>query len=110
MSEDAQVEVEAHVRYSAFMKTIKVFLTPTNKLDELKTQLDRYFSHLGENQRASHVFVQVSCVSLGEDKDEDNWKTIYFPKIIPDDGNIDYMFRLMVENNMLHLCVRSIEV
>jgi hypothetical protein len=37
-------------------------------------------------------------------------KTIYFPKIIHDDGDEDYIFRLMVENNMLHLFVISIEV
>jgi len=40
----------------------------------------------------------------------DNWKTIYFPQVIHDDGDVDYMFRLIVENNILHLCVRSIEV
>jgi hypothetical protein len=31
MFEVAEVEVEAHVRYFATKKTIKVFLTPTNK-------------------------------------------------------------------------------
>jgi len=40
-------------------------------LDELKTQLNKYFVHLGENHTTSHVFVQVSCADLGEDKDED---------------------------------------
>ena len=49
MSEDAQVEVEAHVSYSATNKTIKVVLTPTDKLDELKTQFNKYFVHIGEN-------------------------------------------------------------
>jgi len=27
----------------------------------------------------------------------DNWKTIYFPQVIHDDGDVDYMFRLIVE-------------
>ena len=45
-----------------------------------------------------------------EDKDENRWKTVYFPQVICDDGDIDYMFRLMVENSIVHLCVRSIEV
>jgi hypothetical protein len=53
-------------------KTIKVFLTPTDKLDELKAQLNRYFVHLGENQRTSHVFVQVPSVNLTADKDKDS--------------------------------------
>jgi len=67
------------------------FLTPNNRLDELKAQLNRYFVHLGENQRTSHVFVQVSCVNMTTDKDEDGWKTVYFPKVIHDDGDVDYM-------------------
>jgi len=74
-------------------------------LDELKAQLNRYFVHISENQRASHVFVRVPCINLGEDKDEDSWKTVYFPQVIRDDGDVDYMFRLMVENNILHICV-----
>jgi len=110
MSENAQVEVEAHVWYSVTNKTIKVFLTHTCKLDELKAQLNWYFVHICENQITSHVFVQVSCVNLGEDKDEDSCKTVYFSQVICDDGNVNYMFRLMVENNILYLCVLSIEV
>jgi len=52
----------------------------------------------------------VLYVDLGVDTDEDSWKTIYFSKVIHDDVGVDYMFRLMVENNMLHLCVHFIEV
>jgi len=52
----------------------------------------------------------MSCMNLREDKDEDSWKTVYFQQGIRDDGNVDYMFRLMVEYNILHLCVWSIEV
>jgi len=69
MSEDAQVPVEAHVRYAGVKKNINVFLTPTDKLDELKAQLNRYFIHIDENQRTSHVVVHVSCVNLGKDKE-----------------------------------------
>ena len=43
MSKDAQVPVETHVRYTVVKKKINVFLTPTDKLDELKTQLNKYF-------------------------------------------------------------------
>jgi len=91
-------------------KKIKVFLTPTDKLDELKAQLNKYFVHIGENQRTSNVFVQLPRVNPEEDKNEDNWKTVYFPQVIRDDSDIDFMFRLMVENNILHLCVWSIEM
>ena len=91
-------------------KKIKVFLTPTDKLDELKAQLNIYFIYIGENQRTYHVVVHVLCVDLGEDKEEDVWKTMYFPQLIEDDSDVDYMFRLMVQNNILLLYVRSIEV
>ena len=77
MSEDAQVSVEAHIRYATVKKKIKVFLTPTDKLDELKAQLNRYFIHIGENQRTSHLVVHVSCVDLGEDKEYDFWETVF---------------------------------
>jgi len=52
----------------------------------------------------------VLCVDLGEDKEEDFWKTMYIPQLIEDDSDVDYMFRLMVQNNILLLYVRSIEV
>ena len=67
MSEDAQVPVEAHVRYESVRKKVKVFLTPTDKLDELKAQLNRYFIQIGENQRTSHVIVQVPHVNVRKD-------------------------------------------
>ncbi|KEH30354.1 hypothetical protein MTR_4g068447 [Medicago truncatula] len=40
-------------------------------MDELKTQLNKYFAYLGENHTTSYVFVQVPCVDMGADKDED---------------------------------------
>jgi len=52
----------------------------------------------------------VSCVNLAADKDDDSWKTVYYPKVIHDDVNVDYILRLMVENSILHPCVRSFEV
>jgi len=64
MSEDAQVPVEAHVIYEAMRKRVKFFLTPTDKLDELKAQLDGYFIHIGENQRTIHGVVNVSDVDF----------------------------------------------
>jgi len=97
-SEGAQVPVEDHVRYEAVKKKIKLFLTPTDKLDELKAQLDGYFIHVGENQRTSHI-----GVDLGDDKEWNFWKTVYFPQLIENDSDVDYMFRLMVENYILRL-------
>jgi len=79
-------------------------------LNELKAQLKRYVVHLGENQRTSHVFVHVSCINLAAGKNKDSWKTVYFPQVIYDDGGVDYMFRLTVENNILHRCVCSMKV
>jgi hypothetical protein len=110
MSEDVQVPVEAHVWYESVRKKVKFFITPTDKLDELKAQLDRYFIHIGANQTTSHVLVNVSDIDLREDKEEVFWKTVYYPQILEDDSDVDYMFRLMVENNTLYLCVRSVEV
>jgi len=73
MSEVAKIE--GRVRYAAFKKTIKVMITPTDSLDDLKAQLNTYFEHLGENQYTRHLFGQMSCINLGEDRDEYAWKT-----------------------------------
>ena len=100
-------QIEGHVAYSAFKKTIKVFLTSMDTLDDLKTQLNKYFVIRDEDHSTSHVFVQVPHYDLGADKDEDMWKTVYYPKLIEDDSDIGFMFRSMVENNVLHLCVCS---
>jgi len=74
---------------------------------KLKTQLNKYFVYLDENHTTSHVFVQVPCVDLGTDKDEDMWKTVYSPRVIRDNNNVELIFRSIVENNVLYLCVRS---
>jgi len=47
-------------------------------LDDLKTELNKYFVFHGEDHSTSHVFVQVPCYDLGADKDEDMWETIFF--------------------------------
>jgi len=44
--------------------------------------------HIVEYQRTCHVFVQVPCVNIGEDKEEDFWKTVYFPQVIRDDRDV----------------------
>ncbi|KEH38309.1 hypothetical protein MTR_2g067670 [Medicago truncatula] len=91
MSEVAQIE--GHVRYSAFKKTVKVMITPTNSLDDLKTQLNTYFEHLGENQYTRHLFGQMPCIGLGEDRDEYTCKTAsYMPWLIRDDSDVGFMF------------------
>jgi len=41
-------KIEGRVRYSAFKKTVKVMITPTDSPDDLKAQLKTYFKHLGE--------------------------------------------------------------
>ena len=63
-------KIEGRVRYSAFKKTIKVMITSSDSLDDLKSQLNTYFEHLGENQYTHHLFGQMPCIDLGEDKDE----------------------------------------
>ena len=50
----------------------------------------------GEDHSASHVFVQQPHYDLGADKDEDLWKTVYYPKLIDDDSDIEFLFRRMV--------------
>ena len=42
-------KIEGRVRYSAFKKTVKVMITLTDSLDDLKAQLNTYFENLGEN-------------------------------------------------------------
>jgi len=84
-------------------------ITPTVTLDNLKAQFKTYFEYLGENQYTRHLFAQMSCMDLGEDKDDHTWKMAsYLPWLIRDDSDVDFMFRNMVENNILYMCVRSI--
>jgi len=107
MSEVAKIK--GRVRYAAFKKTIKVMIRPTDSLDDLKAQLNAYFVHLGENQHTLHLFTQMHCIDLGEDRDEYAWKTVsYMPWLIEDDSDVGFMFRTMVENNILYMYVRSI--
>lgn len=107
MSEVARIE--GRVRYCAFKKTVKVMITPTDSIDDLKTQLNTYFEHLGENQYTRHLSALMPMIDLGEDRDEFAWKTAsYMPCLIKDDSDIRFMFRNMVENNVLHMYVRSI--
>jgi len=96
--------------YEAVKKRVRFFVTPIDMLDELKAQLDGYFIHIGADQRTSDVVVNVSGIDLGEDKEEDFWKTVYYPQILEDDSDVNYMFRLMVENNTLYHFVRFVEV
>jgi hypothetical protein len=72
--------------------------------EELKEKIDGYLIHIGANQRTSYVVVNVPGVDLGEDKEEDFWKTVYFPQLLEHDSDIAYMFSVMVENKTLHLC------
>jgi len=90
-------------------KPLQFMIRPTNSLDDLKAQLNAYFVHIGENQRTRHLFGQMPCIDLGEDRDEYTWKMAsYIPWLIEDDGDIGFMFPNMVENNILYMYVRSI--
>ena len=110
MSEVAKIE--GRVRYSAFKKTTKVMITLTDSLDDLKAQVNTYFDHIGETQYTRHLFAQMPCIDhLGVDKhkDEDMFKTAsYVPWLIRDDSDVRFMFRNMVEDNILYMYVRSI--
>jgi len=68
MCEDAQDPVELHVLYATVKKRVRFFVNTTDKLDELKAKLDRYFIHIGSNQRTYDVVVNVPGIDLGEDK------------------------------------------
>ena len=56
------------------------------------------------------TFIQSpNPIDLGEDRDEYAWKTAsYMPWLIKDDSDVGFMFRNMVENNILYMYVRSI--
>jgi len=110
MSEDAQDRVKLDVRYVDVKRRARFFVNPTDKLDELKTKFDDFFIHISSSHRTCDVIVNVSGLDLGEDKEEDFWKTVYYPQLLKDDSDVDYMFRLMVEDNTLYLFVRSVEV
>jgi len=105
MSEDAQDPVKIHVHYVDVKKKVRFFINPTDKLYELKAKLDDFFIHIGSNHRTYDVIVNLPGVDLREDKEEDCWKTMYCPQLLKDDSDVDYMFRLMVEDNTLHLYV-----
>ena len=51
------------------------------------------------------VIVNVLSVDLGDDKEEDFWKTVYYPQLLKVDSDVDYMFRVMVDNNILYLFI-----
>jgi hypothetical protein len=71
-------KIKGHVRYSAFKKTVKVMITLTDSLNDLKTQVNTYFEHIGETQYTRHLFAHMPCIDhLGVDKhkDEDMFKT-----------------------------------
>ena len=105
MSEDAQDPVKLHVRYVDVKKRARFFVNPTDKLDEWKAKLDDFFIHIGSSHRTCDVIVNVSDLDLGEDKEEDLWKTVYYSQLLEDNSDVDYMFRLMVEVNTVHIYV-----
>jgi hypothetical protein len=67
MSQNAKIEARVDTPLS--IRQLKFFLTPTDTMDELKSQINKCFVYLGENHTTSHVFVQVPCVDLRADKD-----------------------------------------
>ena len=105
MSEDAQDLVKIEVRYVDVKRRAWFTVNPTGKLDELEAKLDDFFIHIGSNHRTRDVIVNVPDQDLGEDKEKDFGKTVYYPQLLKDDCDVDCMFRLMVENNILYLFV-----
>ena len=105
MSQEGDDKVEGYVRYESLRKTIKIILTPTDNLSDLKAHLNSYFEHIGSAERAKHLFVQEPYLSLADDED---WKWRYKIVTISDDVGVVNMFRYMALHNKLHLCVRSI--
>jgi len=105
MSEDAQDRVKLDVRYEDVKKRARFFVNLTNKLDELKAKLDDFFIHISSSHRSYDMIVNVLGLDLGEDMEEDFWKTVYYPLLLKDDSDVDYMVRLMVEDNTLYLSV-----
>jgi len=73
-------------------------------LDELKTQINQYFVHLGENQTAFHVFVDISCIDLGDDKYKG--AIIYHLVMLKNDEDVVSMLFWMIQNNKLYMSVR----
>jgi hypothetical protein len=82
-------KLEAHVSYEALNKTDKIFLTSTNKLDELKTQLNQYFVHVDENQTTCHVVVYVCIVMKDDCYKETN---VYHHEMLKDDDDVMSIF------------------
>jgi len=55
------------------------------------------------------LFGQMSCIDLGEDRDGYAWKTAsYMPWLIKDDSDVGFMFRNMVEINILYMYAHSV--
>jgi hypothetical protein len=71
---------------------LRFFNPHRDKLDELKTQLNKYFVHLDENQTTSRIFVQVPYVNLRMDKDEDLWKSRLLSSYFHNDSDVASMF------------------
>jgi hypothetical protein len=56
-------------------------------VDDLKTQLNKYFVFRGEDHSTSHLFVLQPHYDLGAGE-EDMWKTVYYPKLIKKDSDV----------------------
>jgi len=53
----------------------------------------------------------MPCMDLGADKDEYMWKTvIYVPWLTRDDSHVRFMFRDMVEDTVLYVCLFHLQV
>ena len=104
MSQEGDKNIVGYVRYESLRKSINVMLTPTDKLSDLKAQLNSYFEHIGSEERAKHLFAQEPYLSLADQE------TIWRYKIhsLPDDDAVVNMFESFVLDNKLHLCFRSV--
>ena len=105
MSQEGDEKIQGYVRYESLRKTVKVMLTPTDKLSDLKVQLNSYFEHIGSDETAKHLFAQEPYISLADDED---WLWRYKIHSLADDAAVVNMFESFVMDNKLHMCVRSV--
>ncbi|KEH24907.1 hypothetical protein MTR_6g007833 [Medicago truncatula] len=83
------------------------FTIVTQRSIQCSVKLDQ--SNLLSSKTCPRLQKLKVMLDLGEDIDEYAWKTAsYMSWLIRDDGDVGFMFRNMVEDNILYMYVRSI--
>jgi len=86
-------------------KTVKKFLTPTDKLDELNTKPNHFDNDPDESRIVSHVVVQVPYIDMTNNNDKDI--VVYQPKILKDDSDESLFSCMISKDEVFYLWVRS---